>query len=99
MFQNQSEAGVLAFLATSPASVSLGAGAFFIYALPAIAIRFAQSMGKSLSFRHWIAVMMKGTFSRGKKLYPAHYGLLYYTKGEPKTFNRVRLFEVIAGRC
>ena len=35
--------------------------------------------------------MMKGTFSRGKKLYPAHYALLYYTKGEPRVFNRVRL--------
>jgi hypothetical protein len=31
---------------------------------------------------------MKGTFPRGKKLYPAHYALLYFTKGEPKTFNR-----------
>jgi site-specific DNA-methyltransferase (adenine-specific) len=34
---------------------------------------------------------MKGTFPRGQKLYPAHYGLLYFTKGRPKTFNRVRL--------
>jgi site-specific DNA-methyltransferase (adenine-specific) len=31
---------------------------------------------------------MKGTFPRGKKLYPAHYALLYFTKGEPNTFNR-----------
>jgi site-specific DNA-methyltransferase (adenine-specific) len=34
---------------------------------------------------------MKGTFPRGQKLYPAHYALLYFTKGAPKTFNRVRL--------
>src|SRR5205809_5358017 len=34
---------------------------------------------------------MKGTFPRGHKLYPAHYALLYFTKGVPKTFNRVRL--------
>ena len=34
---------------------------------------------------------MKGTFPRGKKLYPAHYALLYFSKGEPKTFNKVRL--------
>ena len=34
---------------------------------------------------------MKGTFPRGNKLYPAHYALLYFTKGTPKTFNRVRL--------
>ena len=44
-----------------------------------------------MDFRHWIAVSMLGTFPRGNKLYPAHYALLYFTKGTPKTFNRVRL--------
>ena len=34
---------------------------------------------------------MKGTFPRGKKLYPAHYAMLYFSKGTPKTFNHVRL--------
>jgi len=66
-------------------------GAFFIYALPELAIRFAGMMNKRLTFRHWIALSMKGTYSRGRKLYPAHYALLYYTRGEPKTFNKVRL--------
>jgi site-specific DNA-methyltransferase (adenine-specific) len=33
---------------------------------------------------------MKGTYIRGMKLYPAHYALLYYTRGKPKTFNRIR---------
>ena len=66
-------------------------GAFFIYALPELAIHFAHQMNKKLSFRHWIALTMKGTFIRGKKLYPAHYALLYYTKGELNTFNRLRL--------
>lgn len=66
-------------------------GAFFLYALPELAIRFAGFMNQRLTFRHWIALSMKGTYSRGKKLYPAHYALLYYTKGEPKTFNRLRL--------
>jgi site-specific DNA-methyltransferase (adenine-specific) len=74
-------------------------GSMFLYALPEIAIRFAQFMGERLTFRHWIAVMMKGTYSRGKKLYPAHYGLLYYTKGEPKTFNRVRLPIPVCRHC
>lgn len=32
---------------------------------------------------------MPKAFPRGKKLSPAHYGLLYYTKGEPATFNKV----------
>lgn len=66
-------------------------GAFFLYAIPEIAVRFAAEMHQTLLFRHWIALSMKGTFPRGKKLYPAHYALLYYTKGEPKTFNRLRL--------
>jgi site-specific DNA-methyltransferase (adenine-specific) len=66
-------------------------GAFFLYALPELAVRFANMMNERLNFRHWIALTMKGTYSRGKKLYPAHYALLYYTRGEPKTFNRVRV--------
>ena len=66
-------------------------GSFFLYALPELAVRFAAFMNERLEFRHWIALTMKGTYSRGKRLYPAHYALLYYTKGEPRTFNRVRL--------
>jgi len=66
-------------------------GAIFIYGNPKLAIRFSSMLNGELSFRHWIALSMKGTYSRGKKLYPAHYALLYYTRGEPKTFNRLRV--------
>jgi len=66
-------------------------GAFFLYATPELAIQFAPILGENLDFRHWIALTMKGTFPRGKKLYPAHYALLYYTRGVPKVFNRLRL--------
>lgn len=66
-------------------------GAFFVYATPELAIRFAEILRTTLNFRHWIAVTMKGTFRRGKKLYPAHYALLYYTKGEPRVFNALRV--------
>ena len=55
-------------------------GAFFIYAMPSLAVKFAHELDKNLEFRHWIAMTMKGTFPRGRKLYPAHYALLYYTK-------------------
>jgi len=74
-------------------------GAFFIYALPGIAVRFAGHLNKHMQFRHWIALSMKGTYSRGKKLYPAHYALLYYTKGEPNTFNHVRLPIPVCRHC
>jgi site-specific DNA-methyltransferase (adenine-specific) len=64
-------------------------GAFFIYNLPQWAFHLAVHLETGhMKFRHWIAVSMKGTFPRGKKLYPAHYALLYFTKGDPKTFNR-----------
>jgi site-specific DNA-methyltransferase (adenine-specific) len=67
-------------------------GAIFIYILPQWGYRFACHLeDRGMRFRHWIALSMKGTFPRGRKLYPAHYALLYFTKGEPKTFNRVRL--------
>lgn len=66
-------------------------GAFFIYATPELAVQFAPILAEKLDFRHWIALTMKGTYPRGRKLYPAHYALLYYTKGEPRVFNKLRL--------
>jgi site-specific DNA-methyltransferase (adenine-specific) len=66
-------------------------GAFFIYVLPRLAFHFAAHLDGPLEFRHWIALSMKGTFPRGQKLYPAHYSLLYFTKGKPRIFNRVRV--------
>jgi len=66
-------------------------GALFVYATPAIAINFGAFLNDIMTFRHWIALSMKSTYSRGAKLYPAHYALLYYSKGNPKTFNRLRI--------
>ena len=66
--------------------------ALFVYIIPRWGYRFAAHLEeRDMLFRHWIALSMKGTFPRGRKLYPAHYGLLYFTKGMPRTFNRVRL--------
>lgn len=65
-------------------------GSLFIYATPSIAINLGAFLNGIMTFRHWIALCMKGTYSRGDKLYPAHYALLYYSKGSPKTFNRLR---------
>ncbi|MCE2499137.1 MAG: site-specific DNA-methyltransferase [Nitrosopumilaceae archaeon] len=65
-------------------------GALFIYCMPSIAVRLVERLNRLLTFRHWIALTMKGSYPRGKKLYPAHYALLYYTKGKPKTFNSIR---------
>jgi site-specific DNA-methyltransferase (adenine-specific) len=67
-------------------------GGVFIYILPRWGYHLARHLEKRrMLFRHWIALSMKGTFPRGNKLYPAHYALLYFTKGTPRTFNRIRL--------
>lgn len=68
------------------------AGAMFIYILPQWGYHLASHLeDRGMMFRHWIALSMKGTFPRGRKLYPAHYAILYFTKGQPATFNHVRL--------
>jgi len=66
-------------------------GALFLYHLPYWASRLSQDLHKLLEFRHWIAVAMKSSFARGNRLYPAHYGLLYFTKGTPSVFHRPKL--------
>ncbi len=66
-------------------------GALFLYHLPYWASRLAHDLNRTLQFRHWIAIAMKNGFARGRRLYPAHYALLYYTKGEPARFKRPRL--------
>ena len=66
-------------------------GALYLYHLPMWALRIGAHVEKRLLFRHWISVSMKNGFARGSKLYPAHYALLYFTKGAPKHFNRPKL--------
>jgi site-specific DNA-methyltransferase (adenine-specific) len=66
-------------------------GAFFLYNLP----RWNVVLGGFLSefgmdFRHWIAIEMSASLPIPGRLHPSHYSLLYYTKGKPSTFRRVR---------
>lgn len=90
---NKAEAEYLDWMAeilTQATRVLKPGGALFLYHLPIWAIRLGSLLENSLSFRHWIAVSMKNGFARGQRLYPAHYALLYYTKGGPRHFNRPR---------
>jgi site-specific DNA-methyltransferase (adenine-specific) len=73
--------------------------ALFLYHLPYWASRLSQDLQQSLQFRHWIAVAMKNGFVRGRSLYPAHYALLYYTKGQPLHFSRPRLQPQACRHC
>src|SRR2546422_6918695 len=52
-----------------------------------------------LPFRHWIAISMKGGFARGQYLYPAHYALLYLTKGQPGRFHRPKIDPPHCKKC
>jgi len=65
-------------------------GALFVFNLPRWLIEYGAFLNDSgMLFRHWIAMRMPKAYPRGQRLSPAHYGCLYYTKGSPKTFNRV----------
>ena len=66
-------------------------GALFVYNLPKWNILIgAHLMERGMQFRHSIAIEMKSCLPIPGRLYPAHYSLLYFTKGKPKTFRRVR---------
>lgn len=74
-------------------------GSLFVYNVPKWCIELGSYLSQYLEFRHWIAISMKNTFPRGRKLYPAHYGLVYYTKGEPKTFHKLRIPIPVCRHC
>ena len=66
-------------------------GALFIYNLPKWNLYLgAHLMNRGLEFRHNIAVDMKSSFPISGRLYPSNYSLLYFTKGKPKTFRKIR---------
>ena len=66
-------------------------GALFIYNLPKWNIPIGAFLGSTgMLFRHWIAVSSKSCLPIQGRLYPAHYSLLYFTKGPAKTFRKIR---------
>lgn len=66
-------------------------GAFFLYNLPKWNLIFGNYMLEcGLQFRHWIAIEISLLLPIQGRLYPSHYSLLYFTKGKPKTFRKIR---------
>jgi len=66
-------------------------GAFFLYNLPKWNIPLGAHLSElGLIFRHWIALEISACLPIPGRLHPSHYSLLYYTKGAPKTFRRIR---------
>lgn len=74
-------------------------GALYLYHLPRWGIKFGGLLGTRVAFRHWIAISMKNGFARGKRLYPAHYALLFFTKGEPRVFRRPKVEPLRCHKC
>ena len=66
-------------------------GSLFVYNLPRWNVtlgHFLEQLG--LTFRHWIAIEQTGCLPIQGRLYPSHYSLIYYSKGRPRTFKRIR---------
>lgn len=75
-------------------------GSFFIWNLPKWNTHLSGYLNHRLTFRHWIAVDIKYTLPIKGRLYPSHYSLLYYCKGEkPNTFHPDRLPMDICPHC
>lgn len=67
-------------------------GSLFIYNIPKWGSYFAGFLNKRLTMRNWIGVNMKFSLPLAGRLYPAHYSLLYYTKGEkPAVYSNQRV--------
>lgn len=66
-------------------------GALFVYNLPKWNILIGSYLAENgMTFRHWIAINIKLSLPIPGRLYPSHYGLVYFTKGKANTFRRIR---------
>ncbi len=75
-------------------------GSLFFWNIPKWSTHIAGYLNGRLTFRHWIAVDIKYSLPIPGRLYPSHYSLLYYCKGDkPKTFHPDRLPMEICPAC
>ena len=75
-------------------------GSFFIWNLPKWNTDMSSFLNKRLTFRNWITVDIKYSLPIKGRLYPSHYSLLYYCKGErPTTFHPDRLPMPVCPHC
>lgn len=75
-------------------------GRIFVYNLPKWCVYIAAHLGEQLTFWHWIAVDMKFSLPIQSRLYPAHYALVSYIKGDKATtFNNQRIPMQICRHC
>lgn len=75
-------------------------GRIFVYNLPKWCVYIAAHLGEQLTFWQWIAVDMKFSLPIQGRLYPAHYALVSYVKGQKATtFNNQRVPMQICRHC
>ncbi len=75
-------------------------GSLFIWNLPKWNIPLAHYLEGRLTFRHWISVDIKYSLPISGRLYPSHYSMIYFCKGEkPATFHPDRLPMEICPHC
>jgi len=75
-------------------------GKIFIYNLPKWCVYIASHLGETLTFLNWIAVDMKFSLPIPGRLYPAHYALVSYVKGDKaNTFNNQRIPMQVCRHC
>lgn len=75
-------------------------GSIFVWNLPKWNTFMSNYLNTQLTFRHWISVDIKYSLPIRGRLYPSHYALLYYCKGEkPAKFYPDRLPMSICPHC
>lgn len=75
-------------------------GSLFLWNIPKWNTYFSDFLNHRLNFRHWIATDIKFSLPIQSRLYPSHYSLLYYIKGEkPNTFHADRLPMETCPKC
>jgi site-specific DNA-methyltransferase (adenine-specific) len=75
-------------------------GSLFLWNIPKWNSHISACLNARLTFRHWIAVDIKYSLPISGRLYPSHYSLLYYCKGEkPNRFHPDRLPMEICPVC
>lgn len=67
-------------------------GSLFLWNLPKWNLHLGAHLNERLTFRHWISVDIKYSLPIQRRLYPSHYSLLYFVKGDkPTIFHPDRL--------
>jgi site-specific DNA-methyltransferase (adenine-specific) len=75
-------------------------GALFLWNIPKWNIPLGTYLGQRLTFRHWISVDIKYSLPIVNRLYPSHYSLLYYIKGDkPAIFHPDRMPILCCRHC